>query len=205
MICQALKIDKNKLYGQNESHCIVLDTIPTENIPKSEVKYVTHSLKPITFKSNSLVSATVDNETTSDNNTAANLGTATHKIIELYWNNFRENQDAILDKMMIFEEEQRKAITENMDSFYKSNVYKLLKNGVKHHFELEFNIDEKTGFIDFIYFDEVQDGWVIVDFKTGSETDNKNEKYQKQLDFYRDIMQGLGYRVVDVQLLWLYK
>jgi len=37
---------------------------------------------------------------------------------------------------------------------YKSDVYKLLDNGVEHHFELEFNVDGKTGFIDFIYFDK---------------------------------------------------
>ena len=50
---------------------------------------------------------------------------------------------------------------------------------------LEFNDDDKTGFIDFIYFDAAKDGWVIVDFKTGSESEGKNSKYQEQLDFYQ--------------------
>ena len=101
-----------------------------------------------------MISATADSKTTSSNSIAANLGTITHKIIELYWNNFRENQDTILDKMMIFEPLQREAIVKNMDIFYKSDVYKLLNDGVEHKFELEFNLDGKTGFIDFIYFDK---------------------------------------------------
>ena len=105
--------------------------------------------------------------------------------------------------MMVFEISQREAIVENMNSFYKSDVYALLENGVEHHFELEFNVDGKTGFIDFIYFDKVNNGWVIVDFKTGVETDEKNRNYQMQLDFYRDVVESLGYRVIDARLLWL--
>ena len=205
MMCQSLDIDKDELYGQNDSYCIVLDDILNEDTEKVEVEYIEHSLKPITFESNSLVSATHDNKTTSSDNTAADLGTTTHKIIELYWNNFRENQDAILNKMMILETKQRKSIIANMNSFYKSDVYELLNDGVEHHFELEFNVDCKTGFIDFIYFDKEHNGWIIVDFKTGVETDEKNKKYQGQLDFYRDVVVSLGYRVIDARLLWLNK
>jgi len=105
--------------------------------------------------------------------------------------------------MMIFETSQREAIIENMNSFYESDVYKLLKTGVEHHFELEFNMDGKTGFIDFIYFDKQNDGWVIVDFKTGKETDEKNSKYQQQLDFYKNVVEALGYKVFVARLLWL--
>ena len=203
MICKSLEIDKDELYGQNEKYCIKLDATPTEDTIKEEVKYIEHSFKPITFESKSLVSATSDNEITSDNNIAADLGTATHKIIELYWNNFNENQDTILDRMMIFETKQRESIVENMNSFYKSDVYELLRNGVEHQFELEFNVDDKTGFIDFIYFDKKNNGWVIVDFKTGKESDDKSCKYQKQLDFYTNVMTQLGYNITNSRLLWL--
>jgi len=149
------------------------------------------------------VSATADSKSTSNNTTAANLGTTTHKIIELYWNSFKKNQNSILDKMMIFETSQRESIIKNMNNFYNSDVYGLLKNGAKHRFELEFNVDDKTGFIDLIYFDKESDGWVIVDFKTGRETDEKNSKYQQQLDFYQNVVEILGYKVVDARLLWL--
>jgi ATP-dependent exoDNAse (exonuclease V) beta subunit len=203
MICESLGIDKDELYAQNEKYCIQLLSDVTIAVEKDEVKYVQHSLKPINFKSNSLISATADNKTTSNDNTAANLGTITHKIVELYWNNFRQNKDTILDKMMIFEPLQRETIIKNMNSFYKSNVYELLNDSVEHKFELEFNLDGKTGFIDFIYFDKENNGWIIVDFKTGVETDEKNKKYQVQLDFYKDIVESLGYKVVDAKLLWL--
>lgn len=205
MMCQSLEIDKDELYGQNESYCIALDDTTTEDIVKKEVEYIQRSLKPIVYKSNILVSATAGSETTSNNNTAVDLGTVTHKIIELYWNNFNENQDAILDKMMIFETSQREIIVKNMGNFYNSDIYGLLNNSVEHHFELEFNVAGKTGFIDFIYFDKENDGWVIVDFKTGSETDEKNKQYQQQLDFYRNIVVALGYKVLDARLLWLGK
>ena len=203
MICQSLEIDKDELYGQNNKYCIVLDDTPIEDITKEEVEYVQHSFKPITFKSNNTISATSDNNTTSDDSVAANLGTATHKIIELYWDTFDKNSNAILNKMMIFNTKQREAIVENMNNFYTSDIYNLLKNGVEHYFELEFNVDGKTGFIDFIYYDKVNNGWVIVDFKTGKENDAKRNKYQKQLNFYTDVMTQLGYNINNARLLWL--
>ena len=201
MMCNSLAIDKVELYKQNEKYCIKLNDTQAKQPIKAKVAYVQNSFNSIDFKSNTFVSATSDNK--SNDNKAADLGTITHKIIELYWNIFRENQNAILDKMLIFETSQREAIIENMNSFYESDVYKLLKTGVEHHFELEFNMDGKTGFIDFIYFDKQNDGWVIVDFKTGKETDEKNSKYQQQLDFYKNVVEALGYKVFVARLLWL--
>ena len=203
MIYQSLEIDIDELYGQNLDYCISLSDTKSEDITKKELEYISHTFKPIVFELNTPVSATTDNETISSDNTAANLGTITHKIIELYWDSFRDNQEAILDKMMIFEPIQRKSIIENMDIFYKSDIYELLRNQVEHQFELEFNVGNKTGFIDFIYYDKDRDGWVIVDFKTGIETEEKNKKYKKQLDFYQDIVKGHGYKVVETKLLWL--
>ncbi len=40
--------------------------------------------------------------------------------------------------------------------------------------------------------------WVEFDFNK-----KKNNKYQKQLDFYTDMLTKLGYIVVDTRLLWL--
>ena len=90
-----------------------------------------------------------------------------------------------------------------MQKFNESTVYSLLQNSVEHHFELEFNHEGKTGFIDFIYFDPEKEGWVIVDFKTGTESEEKNSKYQEQLTFYKEVMESLEYKIVDTQLLWL--
>ena len=205
MLCEALEIDIEELYGQHESYCILLKDSVSEKSAKKEVKYVQHSLKPLIFESNNLQSATSSNETKSNDNRAAYLGTTTHKIIELYWRDFQENQELILDKMMIYETSQREQIVQNMVDFYKSDVYELLKNGVEHCFELEFNFEDKTGFIDFIYFDKESDGWVIVDFKTGVEREEKNEKYKAQLDFYQNVLEEVGYKVTQTKLLWLGK
>jgi ATP-dependent exoDNAse (exonuclease V) beta subunit len=203
MMCEALEIDKDELYGQNESYCIAINKNLSAEPLKHTVKYVKHSLKPITFESNRLVSATADNETKGKDNTAADLGIATHKIIELYWNNFNQNQNSILDKMRVFDTLQRVAVVKNMDSFYNSDIYTLLQSKVEHHFELEFNVDGTTGFIDFIYYDVQNDGWIIIDFKTGKQTAEKSKKYQEQLDFYTITVTNLGYKVVDARLLWL--
>ena len=72
--------------------------------------------------------------------------------MELYWRSFNEHQEVILNKMAVFEEEQREAIVKSMQAFYKSDVYVKLQEGAEHHFELEFNVEGKTGFIDFLYF-----------------------------------------------------
>ncbi len=201
MICQPLEIDKEELYGQNSTYCLSLAGEEV-SIEDTKIEYVNFDLQEIEFNSKELKSATAKNETTTQNS-AALLGTTTHKIIELYWDSFQENREAILDKMMIFEPIHRTAITENMNAFYKSEVYKQLQTGVQHHFELEFNVGEKIGFIDFIYYDEQRNGWVIVDFKTGKESHQKNEEYQKQLDFYQNVMESLNYEVVESRLLWL--
>ncbi|MDF1878394.1 UvrD-helicase domain-containing protein [Sulfurimonas sp. SAG-AH-194-C20] len=203
MICSALEIDKDELYGQQENYCIALNDELSEVSSKTSVNYINHVLKALPFKSSSLISATSNSTTSSVNTTAANRGTITHKIVELYWNSFSDNQDNILDKMFVFDTTQREQIIQSMNMFYQSDIYTLLKSDVEHHFELEFNVDGKTGFIDFIYFDKVKNGWVIVDFKTGIETDAKNKKYQNQLEFYKTVLQQIGYRIVDARLLWL--
>ena len=206
MIVNALEIDVDELFGQNRSYCIEVDDSKHFGAVKVPVSYVDHTLKPITFSSKTSVSATGKEEGDTDrdvNAEAVKLGTITHKIIELYWDSFNEHQEAILDKMAVFDTKQREAVMSSMKCFYESNVYTVLHNGDTHHFELEFNDDGKTGFIDFLYLDTQKEGWVIVDFKTGSETKDKNMKYQNQLDFYQDVMEKLGYKIVDTSLLWL--
>jgi len=44
---------------------------------------------------------------------------------------------------------------------------------------------------------------VIVDFKTGTQTKDKDIKYQKQLEFYKEVMVESSFNIVDLKLLWL--
>ncbi len=206
MMISALEIDIDELFGQNTVYCIQLEENNEPDTLNEPVEYIEHTLKPITFTSKALVSATNKGESSKGSDIdmeAAKLGTITHKIIELYWNSFNTHQEVIFNKMGVFDTRQREAIENSMKRFYGSNIYKILQNGTDHHFELEFNDDGKTGFIDFIYFDAAKDGWVIVDFKTGSETVDKNSQYQEQLDFYQTVMEKLGYKIVGTNLLWL--
>ena len=206
MIIDALGINIETLFEKSYRDCIGLDVDMEFDVVREPVVYVDHSLKAIEFVSKKLESATTkDDENTKNevNIEATKLGTFTHEIIERYWWSFNENQNAILDKMGVYDIQQRKAIVDSMQKFYKSHVYSLLENGVEHYFELEFNHDDKTGFIDFIYFDKEKNGWVIVDFKTGIATPEKEVKYQKQLDFYQSVLEELGYIIAETKLLWL--
>lgn len=203
MICNSLNINKNELFNQNEYYCLNLGDEKIKDVIKTDVKYVNHSFKPLIFKSKNSISATTQDKEIQIDETSATLGTITHKIIELYWDKFKQNQESILDKMDLFDELEREEITNHMNNFYKSDILKLLRDGIEHHFELEFNVDNKTGFIDFIYFDNQKNGWIIVDFKTGKETQSKNIKYQQQLNFYQDVMSKLGYNIIETKLLWL--
>ncbi len=206
MILNALEVNVQELFDQNSSYCISIDENRQFNAQKVPVAYVDHILNPITFQVKASASATNrvdDEENSAIDSEAAKLGTITHQIIERYWKHFSEHKEIILDKVGLFETKDRDKVKRSMESFYASSIYSILQNGTTHHFELEFNNDGKRGFIDFIYFDRQKEGWVIVDFKTGQKREEKIDKYQKQLEFYKDVMEHLHYKVTDTQLLWL--
>lgn len=206
MIADALDIDVGELYEQGLKNIKSEEAVVTDAMNKN-IEYIEHSLSKINFESKNLISATSnkldDAQVKNVDNDAAKLGTITHEIIEYYWDSFKDNSEIILDKKLIFDPLQRKQIADNMDKFYKSEIYSLLVNGVQHQFELEFNHEGKTGFIDFIYYDKEKNGWVIVDFKTAVQTNEKNDFYKKQLDFYAKVINDLEYKVVDTKLLWI--
>jgi len=206
MMLDSMEIEKEELYRQNPLYCIKMEEEQERTEKKESVTYVEQTLAPLSFTSRKQVSATGQTDQASAlevDISAANRGTLVHKIIELYWDSFQDNQEAILNKVGIHDKEEQASIVKSMKNFYASDVYTLLKAGVSHRFELEFNFEGKTGFIDFIYYDKSKEGWVIVDFKTGNESKDKTVKYQEQLDFYKTVMEKLGYAVVDMRLLWV--
>ena len=151
-------------------------------------------LKPISATSSS----------TNEDNLATKLGTITHKIFEVYWNKFDEiDVKDIFEKFELIDENEQIKIQNSIENFKISDVYRILKNGANHRFELEFNYQDKKGFIDLFYFCEERDGWVIVDFKTGKRSDEKEEKYQKQLEFYEEVLEDIGLCVVGKDILWV--
>ena len=127
----------------------------------------------------------------------------THKIFERYWDKFEKiDIEFIFNKFGIFEENEQLKIKNSIEKFMNSHVYKLLKNGVEHRFELEFNYQDKTGFIDLIYFIKDKE-CVIIDFKTGIKSQEKEEVYQKQLKFYEEVLSDIGMSVVGKEILWV--
>jgi ATP-dependent exoDNAse (exonuclease V) beta subunit len=203
MIVNGLGINSEDLFNKDFERCIT----NLENIEISKESKILENkevvLKELKFDEYfKPISAT--NSSTKEDNNATKLGTITHKIFELYWNKFDEiDIELILNKFEIIEENEQLKIKNSIENFKSSDVYKLLKSSVEHRFELEFNYQDKKGFIDLVYFDENSAGWVIVDFKTGIKSQEKEEKYQKQLEFYEEVLSDIGMSVVGKEILWV--
>ena len=203
MIVSGLGINPEDLFSKKFEGCIrELENIEiskedkvleNKEIVLKELKFEEY-IKPISATSSS----------TNEDNLATKLGTITHKIFELYWDKFDEiDIELIHNKFEIIEENEQSKIKNSIENFKNSNVYKLLKSDVEHRFELEFNYQDKKGFIDLVYFDKSKAGWVIVDFKTGIKSQEKEEKYQTQLKFYEEVLSDIGMSVVGKEILWV--
>jgi ATP-dependent exoDNAse (exonuclease V) beta subunit len=203
MMCNALSITKEQLFEQDAEHCIGhVEFQKREPIEQKAVGYSEHILEELAFEAKEFLSATSHAET--HNETAAALGTITHKIIELYWESLEHMQhEKIFDKFEIYEESEQQKLKNSIAKFLESELYTKLKSGVEHKFELEFHMPNKRGFIDLVYFDVEKNGWVIVDFKTGQQTKEKEQGYQAQLAFYESVLVESGMSVVGKGLLWV--
>lgn len=208
MIIEGLEEDIESLFNNTSQKSIdELEDIKIEKEKKSIINE-TISLKPLVFKEMIKPISATQNEDSNDrkqtNNKAARLGTITHKIFELYWNKFDNlNLNDIYKKFDIDVEEDKKQILISIEMFKSSDIYQLIRSGVEHRFELEFNHKDKTGFIDLVYFDDESDGWIIVDFKTGNKTDEKEIYYEKQLEFYEEVLSEIGMKIVGMKILWV--
>jgi len=203
MMIEALGITKEELFEQDESYCWHVETKDEDTeVSNPKVSYVNHSLKPLEFEVKEIVSATSGTNTYDE--TAAKLGSITHKIFELYWDVLEEIEiDNVFTKFSIDEDVHKTQIKESIAKFLKSDVHAELTSGSEHKFELEFNTADKRGSIDLMYFDKEKNGWIIVDFKTGTPSKAKEKGYQEQLDFYEGVLVDNGLSVVGNKLLWV--
>ena len=203
MIVNGLGINTEDLFNKDFQGCITnLENIELQKEEKvlenkeivlKKLKFEEY-IKPISATSSSL----------KEDNIATKLGTITHKIFEVYWDKFEEiDLNNIFDKFGISEKNEQLKIKNSIENFKSTDVYKLLKSGVEHRFELEFNSQDKTGFIDLVYFDESKAGWVIIDFKTGFKSQEKEEKYNKQLSFYEEVLSDIGMKIIDKKIFWV--
>lgn len=147
---------------------------------------------------------------------AATMGSVVHTLLEKHWHEL-EN-DALFDSFF-----ERYAVPKS----YHSNIKRMARNfqsthhfaklqaGAEAYFEHEFIMFENEqriqGSIDLFYYDEANNGWVIVDFKTTALKGKSKEKvilehgYDKQLAFYAQYLErvmGQGC-VVSREICWL--
>ena len=64
-------------------------------------------------------------------------------------------------------------IKKKIASFKSSEVYSLLQKAREKYFEFNFEVGGKEGRIDLLL--RVDEGWLIIDFKTGQEGDYATE------------------------------
>lgn len=202
MICTTLGISKEELFEKSHKDSLHIKNDEAINHHCLQVNYQDFSLQSIVFESKERISATSNSETYDEASTR--LGTVTHKIFELYWDRLDGIvMEDIFGKFDINEDTHKTQIINAIEAFLNSDVHVKLKSGVEHKFELEFNTPDKRGFIDLVYFDEDKNGWVIVDFKTGKKTEDKELQYQEQLNFYENVLVQSGLSVVGNRLLWV--
>lgn len=216
MTLQAVGISKEELF-EKEISTYPYKFIFSDDLKPSEPVQIVKEfekvkpLAPITFaiKSNKSATSTgVKSETKSpEMERAALRGTIVHKALELFWDRMDEESlfNNLFEKEGIDElafQDEIKTIARN---FQSSHVYEKLNAGAQHLFEYRFDeeIDGEhvNGSIDLIYHDVANDGWVIVDFKSGKE--RTDHEYGKQLSFYRRVLEHKQIRVIDTHLCWL--
>ena len=218
-------IDKEILFNSEENDKInfidkskfkdIKGTILTPN----DLECVEYKEQVVAFKTNSKKTAsnTKEHEMINENiSKQAALGTAIHSILERYWDRLEDENilDTIYFKYAVFDDATKAKIKHYLENFKTTAIYKKLKSGVEHHFEIELNVyedgEQTQGVIDLIYFDEEKNGWVIVDFKSNNingRTDlvqfAKDNGYDKQLDTYEELCEGNGLSVAGKMLLFL--
>lgn len=205
MITAALKIPKDALYSGD------IGLIPEFTTPQEQKKEITHldfKMAELPFTSYEKETAThYDHTIKQTKNTR--FGTLIHKIIEEQWQGLSTPNWSDLFQNYHITDQQEK-VKASVQKFTSSSVYQdlctlqtLNLNFKSIHFELPFSGSNHTGIIDLLYFDPQQNGWRIVDFKTGRSTPEKEAKYQQQIAFYQKHLTDLGQTIIDATLLWL--
>ncbi len=204
MICEGQNISKVDLFEQNLPNSIA--NLPKLSIEKSlpSPKNNEVVLKELIFSNQKTISATMSNDNETYDKSKARLGTIIHKIFELYTNKFNSiDLNHVYQKFGIVDETEQTNIKTAIENFKNTDAYKAIQNGAKHYFELEFHDEHTRGFIDLLYFDKENNGWVIADFKTGQKSNETELKYQEQLDFYEKVLSESGLSVVKKEILWV--
>ncbi|MBC7556243.1 MAG: UvrD-helicase domain-containing protein, partial [Chryseobacterium sp.] len=161
-------------------------------------KFNTKSIKSLTEKSdakNNLKIAT-PSKNYQVRNEKVRLGIFAHEILAKI--NQEKDVEFVLEQYVLDGN-----ITRNEKEIIAKQLLEIIKNPANSdYFNINFNIiNEKDILItengvSKIYrpdrLIEKPEGWMIVDFKTGEETDEKKKKYEKQVQTYKEVLEKLG-------------
>ncbi len=219
-------LDKEIVFEQTPNEKIrFIDTTKFANIQGEKIS--PHSLEVVDFAHQEVQFQTTTKKIASKDEEAkeiinenlakqARIGTIIHSVLQRYWDKFEDKYmiESIFKKYMILDEDIKQKLLIYIQNFKTSSVYKKLKDGAQHYFEIELNMydgkKQTQGVIDLLYYDAQKEGWVIVDFKSNHVDGVKNLQkfasehgYDKQLQTYEELCKSKGMRVVDKLLLFL--
>jgi ATP-dependent exoDNAse (exonuclease V) beta subunit len=218
---KSLQIDAEELYNKSSKKGVGyinnrdFENITGEVISPQKYEQVKLEEKSIKFNQKSKITASNSKEKpiTTQTIKQAKVGTAIHAILAKYWDRLEDENilEAIYAKYQIMEDEKEK-IQRYIENFKTTTVYKKLKDGGEHNFEIEMNMFESNnqiqGIIDLLYYDK--DGWVVIDFKSNNIQDTKNldkfakeQGYDRQLQTYKELCEYNNLNVKKSSLIFL--
>lgn len=174
-----------------------------------EKKFNTKSIKSLTEKSTSKGNLKI--ATPSKNyqvrNEKVRLGIFTHEILAKI--NSEKDVENVLEQYVLDGIISRKEFTEIAE-----RILEIIKNpNYAEYFDTSsIIINERdiliseNGISEYYRPDRLikkENGWMIVDFKTGTDTDANKKKYEKQLETYQSILQKLGKTVVKSEIVYV--
>lgn len=215
MMLDALELTKEQLFDRDAlpDHSMFLYKDDLVQYPAHSVSSTlepVESLPSIAFHDTVSTSATAKDTLLVIDDTldrASLRGTLVHKALELFWDRLHEEEpfDQLFHKAGVFDKALRDDVKKIARNFLQTDVYQRLKTADQYFFEFGFdevleNGDERRGSIDLLLKDGGK-GWSIVDFKSGKE--RHDPAYEKQLHFYKEVMQAKGFKISETEICWL--
>ncbi|WP_417427642.1 UvrD-helicase domain-containing protein [Halpernia sp.] len=176
---------------------------------KKEKKFNTKSITSLTQKTkvkNNLKIAT-PSKNYQVRNEKVRLGIFTHEILSKI--NSEKDVDFVLEQYVL-----DGIINRNEKELITKRILEIIKNPANSdYFNSDLNIiNEKDILISENGISEIyrpdrliekENGWLIVDFKTGEETDEKKKKYEKQVSTYKSVLEKLGKKVLKTEIVYV--
>ena len=205
----------NFVETRNHENLQELELYPEENgsfkkqNKQKEKKFNTKSIASLTQKTeakNNLKIAT-PSKNYQVRNEKVRLGIFAHEILAKI--NQEKDVDFVLEQYVL-----DGIITRSEKEIIAKRLLEIIKDPANmDYFNIDFNIiNEKDILISEHGLSEIYrpdrliekpEGWLIADFKTGEETDEKKKKYEKQVQTYKEVLEKLGKEVLKTEIVYV--